>query len=276
MIRIGTNFSYNGRQYLDDRQGLADNAQDLLGWDILVPEGFEVFMGGTWYAYDSNYNSPLTGHFKLRPGFEEYNELANEVFPLSYSSFSGGGTFEIGKTDVLPKIDWELERKGEPVSPISSTVNGSTDGVNRETLLSFVSPVYISENTNYIVQSIIGTGAKATRTASYNFYYKKYYGVSANESLTNEEILALSSTWATSWTMSDTVFDCTGGKYPYYIIPSELYSESTFKVWIGGLRNTDLVISDQDVTNSYGISHLYKIIRLGTLQRGVLSIKFSS
>jgi hypothetical protein len=74
--------------------------------------------------------------------------------------------------------------------------------------------------------------------------------------------------------MNATTFNCTGGKYPYYVIPSSLYNPSTFKVWIGGLRNTDLVVTIQEITNALSFVESYAIIRLGTKQTGVLSIRF--
>ena len=99
---------------------------------------------------------------------------------------------------------------------------------------------------------------------------RKYYGVSSHESLTNDQILALSSTWAQR-SQGSTVFDCTAGKYPYYIIPTSMVSGIQF--WIGGLRNTDLVEEVRDVTNSYGYTESYTLFRLNSIQTGVLNIE---
>lgn len=197
------------------------------------------------------------------------NELMAEVFPLRMSSLTGGGTYEIGDK-VKPAFSWTLEKKGEVVKPTNATVNGGKEGVS-EDFSSYVSPVEITSNKSYSVVAYVGN-LSAGSGNSYSFSLKKYYGVSTNTTLTNEEILALSSTWASSRTMSESLFDCTGGKYPYYIIPSSIYSG--LEVWVGQFRNTDLVITDQQVTNRFGNVTSYKVIRLNTIQFGKLYISF--
>lgn len=77
--------------------------------------------------------------------------------------------------------------------------------------------------------------------------------------------------WADSRTMGATTFDCTGGKYVYYVIPSSL---GTPEFWVGGLKNTDVVTTSATVTNASGGSTTYSIMRLANIQTGVLSIQF--
>lgn len=102
------------------------------------------------------------------------------------------------------------------------------------------------------------------------FRLKKYYGVSVHEALTDEEILALTSSWAER-PLKTTVFDCSGGKYPYYILPAFMISDIQF--WIGGLRNSDWVEEVRTVTNVYGYTESYTIFRLNSIQTGVLNIE---
>lgn len=74
MIEIGTNFSYKGPRFLDERHGLAGSKNDLRDWSIPIPEGFEVFLndvnsdeGPAWYTYSSsNEYDEFTGKFKKR------------------------------------------------------------------------------------------------------------------------------------------------------------------------------------------------------------------
>lgn len=270
-INIGANFNYQGEKFLDNRQGIAQNLNDLLGWDILVPEGFEVCVNGDWYIYDSSYNSSVTGHFKMRPGFEDFRDLDNKIFPLTFSAFSGGGTFEVGQ-QITPSLSWTLTKKGETVIPDQVFVNNSEQS-NKS---SYTQSDTISRDTSFTVRCVLAaTNSVAESTATYLFRYKKYWGVSSKTTLTNSDILSFSSSFATSWTMSATKFDCSGGKYPYYIIPSELYDPDTFKMWIGGLRNTDLVVSSQVVETEFNRSQ-YTVIRLGTLQNGSPVISFAN
>ena len=273
-INIGSNFNYQGQTFLDGRQGEAKTLRDLLEWDILVPEGFEVNVDGDWYTYDTSYYSPITGKFKKRPGFEEFCEIDNKVFPLTFSSFSQVETYEVGQK-IWPMLSWTLSRKGQAVSPSLALVNGSVDGV-AEDKLSYSSQEYITSNTDYTVLCRVESGAEVSKTVSYKFYNKKFYGVSAKASIDTSDISGFTSVWATSWTLPATTFNCTGGMYPYYLIPTSLYNPSTFRMWISGLRNTDMVVSNLLITNAYGVDTDYTVIRLGTLQHGSPVITFAN
>lgn len=283
MIKTGTNFGYEGARFLDNRQGQALTLDDLKNWNTVIPPGFETCVDGTWYIYCPNSDwSTSTGYFRKRIDVElsgssgydgvqgQLDELMNEVFPLTITT-QGGGTYEMGRI-VTPNISWTISRKGQSVNPTEAFVNGSTDGVAANLLSYTGSP--INTTTNYAVK-VKYDRMEANQTVSYAFRLKKYYGTSTKTSLTSAEILNLGgSTWATSWTMNATTFDCTGGKYPYYVIPSSLYNPSTFKVWVGGLRNTDIVATTQEITNAQNFVESYAVIRLGTKQTGVLSIRF--
>lgn len=283
MIDIGTNILYNGKNFLDLRQGKADSLADLKTWSLNIPTGFEVCVGGVWYVYNPEFEEDeITGKFRKRIDVElgasvdvsgmqgQISELMDAVFPLSLSISGGGGTYETGST-ITPHLTWSVSRKGVAVNPTSATVNNSTEGVGSDKKSWTGSP--ITTTTTYTVK--VGyQGLEKSGTASFTFRLHKYFGVSAKTSLTNSDILAFSNAWATGWTDNARTYDCTGGKYPYYIIPSSQYDPSTFKCWVGGLRNTDLVVTTQTVTNSSGYTTSYAVIRLGTLQTGVLSIRF--
>lgn len=75
---IGTNFALEGKEFLDQRQGLAGTKEDLKNWSVVVPEGFELCLGGSWYYYDSTVNLPETGHWVPRVSdvIEEGDERA--------------------------------------------------------------------------------------------------------------------------------------------------------------------------------------------------------
>lgn len=196
-----------------------------------------------------------------------FEDLINKVFPLTFRSFSGGGTFEVGQ-EVTPTISWSLERKNEEILPESATVNGSTNGVSAD--LKSYSGTPITQDTSYHVSATNGTTVE--RTASYTFKYKKFWGVSEKLTINSSDIEGMSNAFATSKTMGKTVFNCTGGKYPYYILPAEM--ADGVEVWINGFKNTDLDVSDLQITNSYNVSKMYKVIRLNNIQTGVLNVEF--
>lgn len=196
-----------------------------------------------------------------------FDDIMNKVFPLSFLSFNGGGTFEKGQ-NVTPSISWSLERKNEEVQPDSVTVNGLTGGVSSD-LKSYTGEL-ITEDTSYLVHAICGVQS-VEKTAVYSFKFMKYWGVSDKTILSSVDVLGMNHSFATSKEMGKTTFDCTGGKYPYYILPEEFDS---VEVWINGFRNTDLDISYLEVTNDYNVSKNYKVVRLNTIQTGVLTIEY--
>lgn len=195
-------------------------------------------------------------------------DLMNQVFPLGFRSFSGGGTFEIGQ-EITPALSWSLERKGEEVLPESATVNGNIAGVSAD-FKSFTGTA-IKSDTSYRVSAKYGAQS-VERIASYSFRYKKFWGVSEKPVLDSADVLAMSNSFAMSKTMGRTVFNCTGGKYPYYVLPTEM--ADGVEVWVNGFRNSDLDITEMEVTNNFNVTKKYKAIRLNNIQTGVLNVEF--
>lgn len=190
--------------------------------------------------------------------FSQVSQLMTKVFPFTMS-LNGGGTYEKGSTQII-NLSWTYDRDIESQS------------INNETLESVIRAKQytgVTTDTTYILKAIQG-GQTYTKSVSAQFKVKKYYGVSANKTLTNDEILALSSTWA-GRAQGSTQFDCTGGKYPFYILPTSMVSGIQF--WIGGLRNTDWLEEIRDVTNASGYTESYTIFRLNSIQTGVLNIE---
>ena len=197
------------------------------------------------------------------------NELMNEVFKISFRTFYGGGTFEQGES-VTPYLYWTIKWKDEMVTPTTATVNDSTTGVS-STKDEYNSPTSITTNKTYIVKCSYNNQT-IEKAASYEFSLKKYWGVSSSTNLTSDDVMAMSYTWA-SHSMGKTKFDCTGGKYIYYIIPSNIYG-SGVDFWVNGFKNNDVVVTDMQVTNSYNVTATYKVMRLNNIQTGILEVEF--
>lgn len=190
--------------------------------------------------------------------FSNVSQLMGKVFPFTIS-FTGGGVYEKGSVQTI-HLSWSYDR-----AIMSQSMNGETldIGVRAKQYTDVIS------DTIYNL-SAIHEGQTYTKSTSVEFKLKKYYGVSAQETLTNEEILALTAAWATR-TQSSTIFDCTGGKYPYYILPTSMTSGIQF--WIGGLRNSSWTEEVRDVTNAYGHTESYTVFRLNGIQTGALNIE---
>ena len=204
--------------------------------------------------------------------YKTLQEIELATFPLSLTA-SGGGTFEVGSSNKNA-IGIIVTRKGTDVtssSTITVTASGSVTGSLSSDKKTWTPSTNISSNTSVAVKATYGS-QNATKTVNYTFKYKKYWGTSTSASLTSSQVIALEgSTWADSKSMGATTFDCTGGKYVYYVIPDGL---GTPEFWVGGLKNTDINVGNITVTNASGGSARYLIMRLANIQTGVLSVEF--
>lgn len=206
--------------------------------------------------------------------YKTFQEMELATFPLTLNIVpSSDSIFEVGAS-YTPTINISVSRKGTNV-----TSGSNINVVGVPTLSGRIS----SDKQTWTPTSAVRANQKLTVTATYGsqsaskvynifFKYKKYWGVSTNASLTSAQVLTLgNSTWADSKAMGATTFDCTGGKYVYYVVPSSL---GTPEFWVGGLKNTDVVTTSATVTNASGGSATYSIIRLANIQTGVLSVEF--
>lgn len=186
------------------------------------------------------------------------NTLMEKVFPFTMT-LTGGGTYEKGSSNSVV-LRWTYDR------------DITYQEINKEELdISLRTKTYnnVTENTIYRLIAIYNS-KEYEKSVSATFNIKKYYGVSEKTSLNNDEILALTSAWA-SKALATTKFDCTGGKYPYYIIPTSLANNVSF--YINGFANSNWSTEVKDITNSYGYSESYTIYRLNTIQTGILNIE---
>ncbi|MBD3591495.1 hypothetical protein [Bacteroides sp. GM023] len=190
--------------------------------------------------------------------FSNVSKLMGEVFPFTMS-FTGGAKYEKGSMQTI-NLSWSYDR-----DIISQSINRETIAVDVRT------KQYegIVADTTYTLSAIFD-GQTYTKSTSVEFRLKKYYGVSVREMLTDEEALALPSLWA-GRAQTSTVFDCTGGKFPYYILPTSMVAGIQF--WIGGLRNSDWIEEVREITNAYGYTESYTVFRLNSIQTGVLNIE---
>lgn len=204
--------------------------------------------------------------------FNLLQELEKATFPLTLT-LGGAGTFEVGSSTSVP-VNITAVKGGQDVTPnatIKVIAGGNHPGNLSPNKKSWTPSSPITAETRISVAAQY-EGRSKTAEIYYRFKYKKYWGTSSKSTLTNSDILALGgSTWADSRTMGATTFDCTGGKYVYYVIPSSL---GTPEFWVGGLKNTDVVTTSATVTNASGGSTTYQIMRLTNIQTGILSIQF--
>lgn len=195
--------------------------------------------------------------------------------------------FEVGHK-ILPSVSIGLQRK-------SSGIDESVDGIKQMTIRlidgSRPSPVnnflnfggsswtYNKLVTRTVASDIIvdcrvitKSGARVSASSIYKFRYRKFVGASdllnLSGTIKSSQLEGkLTSSFVESGTLDKTVFNCSGGKYPYIIIPA-LYYKPTNKMYVGGFLNTDLVVEDVKIENKVGIVVPYKVIRTRLKQTG--------
>ena len=315
-LNIGTNFNYQGEDFLDSRQGAPTSTDDFKNWTIPVPLGFEACLNGTWYMWmgPDSPDDPELGHWRKRPmgeGGGNYDEVIDKlmraVFKLEFT-VSGGGTYEVGQSDVKPVISWSGRKESAVVYPSESYIkeNSGTEtriaGPTTRWQRANAIPAPTSETTyTYSVRANYGDDGERTGSTSVSFKFKKYYG-SVSKSVLENKILAdsvtsltlndlgshISSEWANSWTLSEKIFNCSWNlslsapnnvAYPIYILPKTVYDSgaSQFSMIVGGYHNTAYTVTHKNLVNAQGATAMYTFVTHNYGQTGdVISIKFGA
>lgn len=241
----------------------------LLGYDIKFLDGNNSAGDVTIPAATTSKAGVMTADM-----YKTFQQMELATFPLELDIVpSSDSIFEVGAS-YTPTINIDVFRKG---TNVTSSSNISVVGVPS------LSGSLSSNKQTWTPTAAVRANQKLTVTATYGsqsaskvynvfFKYKKYWGVSTNAAISSTQVLTLgNSTWADSKAMDATTFDCTGGKYVYYVVPS---SVGVPEFWVGGLKNSDVVIYNANVTNASGGTTTYQIMRLTNIQTGILSIQF--
>ena len=217
---------------------------------------------------------------------KELKKLSEDKTYYSTSS-PRDAMFEVGHK-ILPSASIGLQRK-------SGAIDESVDGIKQMTIRlidnSRPSPVnnflnfggsswiYNKLVTRTVASDIIvdckvitKSGARVSASSIYKFRYRKFVGASdllnLSGTIKSSQLEGkLTSSFVESGTLDKTVFNCSGGKYPYVIIPAKYYNPAN-KMYVGGFLNTDLVVEDVNIENKVGIVVPYKVIRTRLKQTG--------
>ena len=118
-----------------------------------------------------------------------------------------------------------------------------------------------------------GKTGSCSATRTFNFMYRRYWGVTSTETLSDEQLYALSNELSTSRSQ-ERDFNCTGGKYWWFVIPTTYCSGIQFTDVGSGLPMTlpPECISSRTITNSQGISYSVNVYR-GEFKQTASSVK---
>lgn len=175
------------------------------------------------------------------------------------TSFTGGGTYEKGSTVNSINLSWTLNKEVTSQS-INQGIGDLEVGLRKYD----ISDANLTEDTTYTLTVSDGKNSDSAST-SVLFRQKRYWGVSTETSLTNEQILALSQEFSTGRNQNRT-FDCSGGKYFYFVIPTQYCNGIQFKV--GGLSFTGIEETTIQLTNASGYEASYNVYRCSNIQTG--------
>lgn len=218
---------------------------------------------------------------------KELKKLSEDKTYYSTSS-PRDAMFEVGHK-ILPSASIGLQRK-------SGAIDESVDGIKQMTirLIDNSRPSPVNNFLNFggsswtynklvtktfpsdiLINSVVITknNTRLSTNATYKFRYRKFIGASELLDLSGGTIKSsqlegkLVSSFVESGTLDKTVFNCSGGKYPYVIIPATYYNP-TNKMYVGGFLNTDLVVEDVKIENKVGVVVPYKVIRTKLKQTG--------
>ena len=173
-------------------------------------------------------------------------------------SISGGGNYEIGSTRATTTLTWVWNKN------IQSQSLNQGIGSLAPALRTYTYETAITSDTTFTITGTDGTTSKSAST-DVKFMPKRYWGVSTKTSLTDEEIIALSSELSTRRQQTRT-FDCSGGKYFYFAIKTSYCNGIEFKV--GGLSFSDMSVETRQFTNASGYTDSYNIYRVNNIQTG--------
>ena len=175
------------------------------------------------------------------------------------TSFTGGGTYEKGSTINSINLSWTLNK-----DITSQSINQGIGDLEVGLRKYDISDANLTEDTTYTLTISDGKNSDSAST-SVLFRQKGYWGVSTETSLTNEQILALSQEFSTRRNQNRT-FDCSGGKYFYFVIPTQYCNGIQFKV--GGLSFTGMEETTIQLTNASGYEASYNVYRCSNIQTG--------
>lgn len=175
------------------------------------------------------------------------------------TSFTGGGTYEKGSVINNVNLSWTLNK-----GITSQSINQGIGDLDISLRKYDISEANLTEDTTYTLTVSDGKNSDSAST-SVLFRQKGYWGVSTETSLTNEQILALSQEFSTGRNQNRT-FDCSGGKYFYFVIPTQYCNGIQFKV--GGLSFTGIEETTIQLTNASGYEASYNVYRCSNIQTG--------
>lgn len=239
--------------WIDDSAGMT-----IKYYDEQADDWVSITSSGPIESEDVLYNN--TGYPLLDNVKKTLDNILNKIYYVTpvISSFTNNiNMVEKGSTINAINLSWSINK---PITSISlnqgigtlsvSAANHSLTGLN------------LTTDTTYTLTISDGT-TNLNASTSVLFRQKRYWGTNANVTLTNAEVLALSSEFSTTRTQSKTING--NGQYIYFAWPTT-FGTPNFKV--NGLVNNAWIKDTISFTNASGFVEIYDVYRSQYSQNG--------
>ena len=196
----------------------------------------------------------------------------------SFGSFSidgqSSGNFELGYAypGGSKLFTWSISNPGN-VKENSIVLNSESGlpntGSKSQTIASITKNT--TGNHTFTIKAQNSNNVEFTRTITFNWLAKRFWGVSEEESVSDDIIKSFSNELSSS-RVKTVSYDGTGGRYPYFIYPTALGDLNNTKV--NNLEWNDWVLVKRDFINVNGVSIPMNIYRGFNKINGALTINW--
>jgi hypothetical protein len=196
---------------------------------------------------------------------------------FSYFRVNGASSVTLGVGETFSGSNlvftWATTNSGN-VQANSIVLNGTSglanDGAETQTVADKTETTQASDS--FTIQGTDSNSDTFSRTITLNWRHRRYFGVSANTSLNDAEVKALSSEYSTNHTKS-VEYDGAGGRYFYFAFPQSFGALTN--TTINSLSWNDWVLETRNVVNEHGVSVPYYIYRSFNLINGTITVDWS-
>lgn len=198
-----------------------------------------------------------------KPSFTTFkvNNLTTMTLEVG-ESFGGNVTFS-----------WTISNN-MAIVPNSIMCNGVSDLPNTGSHVQNITPIVKTTATGhtFTITAVTDKGEMIFKNVTFNWRFKRYFGVSPKTVLDDSDILAMPSDFGTTRTRS-VDYDCTGGRYIYMVYPTSFGDMSNIR--IDNFLWDDFVLVKRSMVNAHGVSIPVNIYRSSNLLNGTVTVNWS-